>query len=105
MSAQLDQSHRPSAARHLRAVPLASTPAPKPARAARPDPDRGLSLLFSFVGAVAVMVGDVLVIDAVDESWILVPGFVVLVLMTVIVFSVIMHLLADSGEGTTRDAR
>jgi hypothetical protein len=44
------------------------------------------------------MVGDVLVIGAVEESWVLIPGFLVLLLMTVIVFDRIMRLLADSGE-------
>jgi hypothetical protein len=96
MSAQLAH-HRPGAAAHMRATP----PAPVPVHESRPEPpdaDRGLSLLLSFAAAVAVMVADVLVIGAVGESWVLIPGFVVLVLMTVIVFTVIMHLLADSGE-------
>jgi hypothetical protein len=105
MSAQLEQ-HQPRAT-HLRAVPPASTRAPEHASAAlpnpaQPDPDRGLSLLMSFVGAVAVMVADVVVIGAVAESWILIPGFAVLAAMTVIVFSVIMRLLGDSGEKAAR---
>ena len=117
MSAQLEQ-HRPGAGAHLRAAPPAPFRAAKPAPAAPPDTtwpkepapyppdrDRGVPLLITFVGALAVMVADVVVIGAVEESWILIPGFAVLVLMTVIVFMVIMRLLADSGEKATRDAR
>jgi hypothetical protein len=82
---------------------LAPTSPPAPIRVQKsrtepPDADRGLSLLLTFVGALAVMVADVLVIGAVEESWVLIPGFIVLVLLTLIVFSVIMRLLADSGE-------
>jgi hypothetical protein len=68
------------------------------------DPDRGLSLLGSFVGALAVMVGDVVVIGAVGESWILIPGGLVMVFMTLIVFARIMRLLADNGENGAPDA-
>jgi hypothetical protein len=57
----------------------------------------------SFVGALSVMVADVVLIGAVAESWILIPGFVVLLVMTAIVFAEIMSLLAD-GEGTAPDA-
>jgi hypothetical protein len=66
-------------------------------RPAPPDTDRGLGLLFSFVGALSVMVADVVVIGAVAESWILIPGFAVLLLMAAIVFAGIMRLLADGG--------
>src|SRR4051812_37174727 len=112
MSAQLEQ-HRPGTGAHLRAAPPAPVRAAKPAHPtlpnqpapAPPDSDRGLSLLMSFVGALAVMVGDVVVIGAVEESWVLIPGFAVLVLMAGIVFTVIMRLLADSDENASPDAR
>jgi hypothetical protein len=105
MSAQLEHSHRPRATPHLRAVPLAPSSGPTESRSTPPDADRGSSLLLTFTGAVAVMVADVVVIGAVEESWILIPGFIVLVLVTVIVFTVTMRLLADSGEKATPDAR
>jgi hypothetical protein len=105
MSAQLAPPE-PAAARAARP----STPAPPDStrpgdRGPAPrDPDRGLSLLGSFVGALAIMVGDVVVIGAVGESWILIPGGVVMVLMTLIVFAVIIRLLADTGENGAPDA-
>jgi hypothetical protein len=76
----------------------------RPARARKPDPDRGLGLLMSFVGALSVMVAVVLLVGAVEEPWILIPGFVVLLVMTAVVFAEIMHLLAD-GEDRAHDAR
>jgi hypothetical protein len=116
MSAQLE--HRQPRAVHLREAPSPPLRATKHASAVLPSsaqpekpppdvpgPDRGLSLLFAFTGALAVMVADVLVIGAVGESWILIPGFAVLLLMTAIVFTMIMRLLADSGEKANPDAR
>jgi hypothetical protein len=73
---------------------------PRPATA-----DRGLGLLLSFVGALVVMVADVVIMGAVEQSWILIPGFAVLLLTTAIVFVGIMRLLADDGEDATPDAR
>ena len=90
----IEETHQPAAA--VQPHPSGATPLP--------DSDRGLGLLFSFVGALSVMVADVLVIGAVEESWILVPGFAVLLLVTAIVFVAIMRLLADDGEGAP-DAR
>jgi hypothetical protein len=84
---------------------LPSSVQPEKPRPDAPDPDRGLSLLLAFTAALGVMVADVLLIGAVEESWILVPGFVVLLLMTVIVFSMIMRLLADNGDKATSDER
>jgi hypothetical protein len=98
MSAQLE--HPQPRATHLRVAPSAPSADPE-----EREPDRGLPLLLSFVGALAVIVADVVVIGAVDESWILIPGFVVLLLMTVIVFTMIMRLLADSGEKAAGDER
>ena len=71
---------------------------------ARPEPDRGIGLLLSFVGALSVMVADVVIVGAVDRSWILIPGFAVLLVMSVIVFRAIMRLLADNGEEAAPDA-
>ncbi len=68
------------------------------------DRDRGMGLLLSFVGALSVMVADVVVIGAVDDSWILIPGVAVLLLMAAVVFGSIMRLLADGGE-TSEGAR
>jgi hypothetical protein len=103
MSAQLAPSPEPVAApqpRPLRAVP------PPPVLPETPrGPDRGIGLLLSFTGALSVMVADVIVVGAVDRSWILIPGFAVLLLMVEIVFAAIMRLLADSGEDTSPDAR
>jgi hypothetical protein len=78
---------------------------PEAVQAPRPDVDRGLSLLFSFVGAIVVMVGGVVVMGAVEQPWILIPGFAVLLLATATVFAAIMRLLADDGEDATADAR
>jgi hypothetical protein len=69
-----------------------------------PDPDRGITLLLSFTGALSVMVADVVVIGAVHRSWILIPGFAVLLLMAAIVFRGIMRLLADGAEPTASGA-
>jgi hypothetical protein len=78
---------------------------PKDSRPPLPETDRGLGLLLSFAGALVVMVADVVVLNAVGRSWILIPGFAVLLLMTAIVFVVIMRLLADDGEDRPPDAR
>jgi hypothetical protein len=68
------------------------------------DPDGGIGLLMAFFGAICVMVADVALIGAVEQSWILIPGFAVLLLMTAIVFVAIMRLLADGAEDTAHDA-
>lgn len=68
------------------------------------DPDRGLGLLMSFVVAATIMVADVIVIAAVEQSWILIPGFVVLLITTAIVFVGIVRLLADGGEDAAHHA-
>jgi hypothetical protein len=121
MRAQLERLHTPVAApqhRRPRAAPLPAAPGPRSAahvappasrpeepRAALPGRDRGLGLLMAFTGAVSVMVADVVLVGAVAQSWILIPGFAVLLLMTAIVFAEIMRLLADGGEEAVRDAR
>jgi hypothetical protein len=110
MSAQLEHLRQPVVApqpRRSRAPQLPPVRAPRPtdSRAAPSDPDRGIGLLLSFTGALSVMVADVLVIGAVEQSWILIPGFAVLLLATAIVFRRIMRLLADGGGEATRDAR
>lgn len=118
---QIEETHEPRAARsnRVRATPRArvraarsdTPPPPKATRPQRPrrpasaDTDRGLSLLFSFVGAASIMVADVVVMGAVEQSWVLIPGFAVLLLTTAIVFVGIMRLLADDGKDTTPDAR
>ncbi len=86
MNAQLAHESRP-----LRVRP------PSP-----PSPDRGTGLLLSFVVGVSVMVADVVIIGAVGQSWILIPGFAVLLLTAALVFRMIMSLLHD---GESPDAR
>jgi hypothetical protein len=112
MSAQLEYPRQPAHARDrhpVLAAPLApvrqlkSDPALAPAPTqsqdpapARPDGDRGMSLLFAFFGAMAIMVGDVVLVSAVDRWWILIPAAGVLLLMTFVVLADIMRLLAES---------
>jgi hypothetical protein len=65
----------------------------------RDDVDRGTGLLLRFLAGISVMVADVLVVGAVDRSWVLIPAFAVLLITTVVVFAGIMRLLADGAEG------
>jgi hypothetical protein len=79
----------------------------QPARPRRPparasDRDRGLSLLYLFTAAMAVMVGAVLLAGAVDSWWILVLAAVLLGVTTFAVFAGIMRLLADEGGDDDR---
>ena len=107
MSAQLEAPRQPLAEPRPEAPgapPLAPTVASDSPEGA-PGPDRGIGLLLSFTGALSIMVADVVLIGAVDRSWILIPGFAVLLLMAAIVFRGIMSLLADGGEATPRDDR
>ncbi|HKO29258.1 MAG TPA: hypothetical protein VJU80_17495, partial [Solirubrobacteraceae bacterium] len=107
MSAQLEAPRQPVAAPrpHMSVapppVPTATTESVDGAR----DPDRGIGLLLSFTGALLVMVVDVVLIGAVARSWVLIPGFALLLVMAAIVFRSIMRLLADGAEVTPRDAR
>src|SRR3954452_6264796 len=103
MSAQLLHSPGPVAAPQTH--PLRAVPPPPVLPDTARGPDRGIGLLLSFTGALSVMVADVVLIGAVDRSWILIPGFAVLLVMAVIVFAAIMRLLADNGEDTSPDAR
>jgi hypothetical protein len=121
MSAQLEEISRPPVAPEI--APFVASPA-APARVLRPasqdaaelpqpldthpvrrEGDRGLTLLLLFLGATSVMVVDVVVASAVDRWWVLIPAFVVLLLMTLVVFTGIMRLLADGAEPTRRDGR
>ena len=60
--------------------------------------DRGMSLLMSFVGALVVIVADVIAIAAVGSGWILIPGVALFLAMAMIVLMRIMRLLSDSGD-------
>jgi hypothetical protein len=102
MSAQLESLSPPVAARlpENRRVALPE-PDSQESRATPLGPDRGISLLLAFTGATTVMVGDVVVVGAVGQSWILIPGVLVLLSMAAIVFAAIMRLLAD---GDTPDS-
>ena len=70
----------------------------------RLDADRGISLLMSFVGALVVIVADIIAIAAVGSGWILIPGVALFWVMSAIVFRRIMRLLADSGDGGEQNA-
>ena len=61
------------------------------------SPDRGLSLLYLFIAATAVMVGGALLAGAVDSWWILILTTALLGVTTLAVFAGIMRLLADEG--------
>jgi hypothetical protein len=62
------------------------------------DVDRGIGLLLRFLAGISVMVADVVIVAAVDRSWVLIPAFAVLLLTAVVVFTGIMRLLADGAE-------
>jgi hypothetical protein len=64
----------------------------------QPLPDRGVGLLLRFTGGISVMVADVVVVGAVDRSWVLIPGFAVLLITTAVIFTAIMRLLQDGAE-------
>jgi hypothetical protein len=66
------------------------------------DRDRGLSLLYLFTAAAAVMVGCVLLAGAVDSWWILILTTALLGVTTFAVFAGIMRLLADEGVDEDR---
>jgi hypothetical protein len=111
MSAQLEYTHQPTPAperQPLLATLLAPVRPPKSdtplatdssqsqdSGPAGPDGDRGMSLLFAFFGAMAIMVGDVVLVSAVDRWWILIPAAAILLLMTFVVLADIMRLLAE----------
>jgi hypothetical protein len=76
----------------------AAPEAPREAGASE-NVDRGIGLLLRFLGGISVMVGDVVVVGAIDRSWVLIPAFAVLLLTTAVVFAGIMRLLADGAEG------
>lgn len=103
MSVHVAHAERPVAAPqgHRAAVSAPRQPDPSPAPA---DRDRGLTLLYVFTGAMAIMVGDVVLAAAIGHMWILVPVMGIHLLMTFAVFAVIMRLLAD-GEGEVPDAK
>src|SRR5689334_16639372 len=104
MSAHVAHVDRPAAApaghplRAARLAPPRADPSPAPA-----NRDRGMTLLYVFTGATAIMVGDVVLAAAVGQMWILVPVMAIHLLMTFAVFAVIMRLLADDGEGEVPD--
>jgi hypothetical protein len=100
MSAQLAHSPEPVAAPQTH--PLRAVPPPPVLPDTARGPDRGIGLLLSFVGALSVMVADVIVIGAIDRSWILIPGFAVLLITAAIVFAGIMRLLADGEDPDAR---
>jgi hypothetical protein len=119
MRAQLQYADRPAAASEghaLHEAPLAPVQPLKPhsARADEPpqpegsstaptEPDSPLTLLYVFLGAMVIIVGDVVLAGAVEHFWILVPTMGIHLLLTFIVFAAIMRLLDDDGEGDVPD--
>jgi hypothetical protein len=73
-------------------------PAAMPDAPASEDVDRGIGLLLRFTAGIAVMVADVVVVGAVDRPAVLIPGVVVLLITTAVIFTAIMRLLQDSAE-------
>src|SRR3954451_12922449 len=73
-------------------------PAAAPEAPASEDVDRGIGLLLRFTAGISVMVADVLVVGALDRSWVLIPGFAVLLVTTAVIFTGIMRLLQDGAE-------
>jgi hypothetical protein len=92
---------RPVGAAPHRSGPAATPPRPATARRSAVEPlgpDRGLGLLYWFVIATAVMVGAFVVAGTVGRMWILVPGMAVHLLMTFLVLSAIVRLLARGND-------
>jgi hypothetical protein len=107
MPAQLEKTDARSASSERRHPPGRSHPpaaAPRrpftaPRSAVRPlGPDRGLGLLYWFVIATAIMVGAFIVAGTVGKMWILVPGMAVHLLMTFLVLSAIVRLMARGND-------
>jgi hypothetical protein len=111
VNAELEHTNQPAAAQKtppLLAAPLAAVrplqpgtdfaPGSTQAQSStpeRPDKDRAMSLLFLFLGALAVMVGDGVLVSAVERWWILILAAGVLLLITFVVLVGIIRLLAD----------
>jgi hypothetical protein len=92
--------HLPRDAARPRALPARralrdESPAPPPPS---PERDRGLSLLWIFLVAALIIVGAVVLANAVDSWWILIPVMAVDLLMTFGVLAGLMRLLADDGR-------
>lgn len=80
---------------------MSRAPAPAPSTPSRPEPlgpDRGLGLLYRFLAATAVVVAALLVVEAVGESWVLVPAMAIHLFVTYVVISAIARLMED-GDG------
>ena len=82
-------------------VPL-SAGRPEASPAFPPERDltepRGLHLIFSMGGAALLIVVDVAVMALVAETWVLVPGVIVLLLTALLVFGDIARVLRDDGD-------
>jgi hypothetical protein len=59
---------------------------------------RGLHLIFSMGGAALLIVVDVAVMALVAETWVLIPGVVVLLVTALLVFGDIARVLRDDGD-------
>ena len=69
-----------------------------PAAPERLGPDRGLGLLYRFVGATALVVAVVLIVAAVGQLWILIPAMAVHLFVTYLVLDDIARLLKDGDD-------
>ena len=79
-------------------TPVIPTPRVPPSAPAPLGPDRGLGLLYRFVGATALVVAALLVVNAVGHSWILVPAMALHLLVTYVVIAAIARLLKDGDD-------
>lgn len=61
-------------------------------------PDRGLGLLYRFVGATALVVAALLVVNAVGRSWVLAPAIALHLVLTYVVIAAIARLLKDGDD-------
>src|SRR3954454_4815598 len=72
---------------------MAAPAAPEPL-----GPDRGLGLLYRFVGATALVVAVVFIVAAVGQLWILIPAMAVHLFVTYLVLDDIARLLRDGDD-------
>jgi hypothetical protein len=117
MSAQLQQSHLPVAAAQPRRLVTPALAPPRPSRPAtaaagetgfsgsHAERDVGLGLLFRFLVASFLVVGVVVLVNAVGEDWILVPAMAIHLALTYVVLHGIFLLVKDGYESDVPDAQ
>src|SRR3954471_24417080 len=117
MSAQLQESHRPVAAAQPQRLVTPALARPRPSRPAtaavgetgfsgsHAERDVGLGLLFRFLIASFLIVGVVVLVDAVGQDWILVPAMAIHLALTYVVLHGIFLLVKDGYESDVPDAQ